>query len=309
MGELYLDHKFNLDFIGVFMRLNDNLLGAALMTCCVLAYVLNDAVMKLLFADIDFFQAIFLRGLVSLPPILILALMTKTLLQKYSTKNQRLIIIRILAEIGTTVTFLTALKHMPLANVTAILQSLPLAITMAAAIFLGEPVGWRRWSAICLGFTGVLIIIRPGLAGFNSYSLLALSAVLLLTVREISTRQLDKKIPTVTVALSTTLGITAFAALMLIGTEWAEINFVSWSLIIAAAAAVTVATLLSVVAMRTGDIGFVSPFRYTSLIGAIGLGILLFGEWPDGITLLGAAIIAFAGIYSLYREQIFNKNV
>tara|TARA_X000000368_G_scaffold40926_1_gene29614 strand:- start:13 stop:888 length:876 start_codon:yes stop_codon:yes gene_type:complete len=291
------------------MRLNDNLLGAALMTCCVLAYVLNDAVMKLLFADIDFFQAIFLRGLVSLPPILILALMTKTLLQKYSAKNQRFMIIRILAEIGTTVTFLTALKHMPLANVTAILQSLPLAITMAAAIFLGEPVGWRRWSAICVGFTGVLIIIRPGLAGFNSYSLLALAAVILLTVREISTRQLDNKVPTVTVALSTTLGITAFAALMLIGTEWAEINFVSWSLIIAAAAAVTVATLLSVVAMRTGDIGFVSPFRYTSLIGAIGLGILLFGEWPDGITLLGAAIIAFAGIYSLYREQIFNKNV
>mgnify|MGYP001469941403 FL=1 len=291
------------------MRLNDNLLGAALMTCCVLAYVLNDAVMKLLFADIDFFQAIFLRGLVSLPPLLVLALMTKTLLQKYSAKNQRLMIIRILAEIGTTVTFLTALKHMPLANVTAILQSLPLAITMAAAIFLGEPVGWRRWSAICVGFTGVLIIIRPGLAGFNSYSLLALAAVLLLTVREISTRQLDNKIPTVTVALSTTLGITAFAALMLIGNEWAEINFVSWSLIIAAAAAVTVATLLSVVAMRTGDIGFVSPFRYTSLIGAIGLGILLFGEWPDGLTLLGAVIIAFAGIYSLYREQIFNKNV
>jgi len=291
------------------MRLNDNLLGAALMTCCVLAYVLNDAVMKLLFADIDFFQAIFLRGLVSLPPLLVLALMTKTLLQKYSAKNQRLMIIRILAEIGTTVTFLTALKHMPLANVTAILQSLPLAITMAAAIFLGEPVGWRRWSAICLGFTGVLIIIRPGLAGFNSYSLLALAAVLLLTVREISTRQLDKKIPTVTVALSTTLGITVFAALMLIGDEWAEINFVSWSLIIAAAAAVTVATLLSVVAMRTGDIGFVSPFRYTSLIGAIGLGILLFGEWPDGMTLLGAVIIAFAGVYSLYREQLFNKNV
>ena len=291
------------------MRLNDNLLGAALMTCCVLAYVLNDAVMKLLFADIDFFQAIFLRGLVSLPPILILALMTKTLLQKYSAKNQRLMIIRILAEIGTTVTFLTALKHMPLANVTAILQSLPLAITMAAAIFLGEPVGWRRWSAICVGFTGVLIIIRPGLAGFNSYSLLALAAVILLTIREISTRQLDNNIPTVTVALSTTLGITAFAALMLIGTEWADINFASWSLIIAAAVAVTVATLLSVVAMRTGDIGFVSPFRYTSLIGAIGLGILLFGEWPDGITLLGAVIIAFAGIYSLYREQIFNKNV
>ena len=117
------------------MRLNDNFVGAALMTCCVLAYVLNDAVMKLLFLEIDFFQAIFLRGIVSLPALLGLALVTKSLVQKYSKKNKQLIIIRILAEIGTTVTFLTALKYMPLANVTAILQSLPLAITMVATHF------------------------------------------------------------------------------------------------------------------------------------------------------------------------------
>ena len=290
------------------MRLNNNFRGASLMTCCVMAYVLNDAIMKLLFADIDFFQAIFLRGLVSLPPLLILALMTKNFLQKYSTKNKRLMGIRILAEIGTTVTFLTALKYMPLANVTAILQSLPLAITMAAAIFLGEKVGWRRWSAILIGFTGVLIIVRPGLVGFSSYSLLALAAVLLLTVREISTRKLDSNIPTVTVAFSTALGSTIFAALMLIGRDWTEVDLASWLLIITAAASVTVATLLSVVAMRTGDISFVSPFRYTSLIGAIGLGILFFGEWPDGFTFMGACIIVFAGIYSIYREKILGKN-
>ena len=268
------------------MRLNDNFLGAALMTCCVLAYVLNDAVMKLLFLDIDFFQAIFLRSVVSLPPLLILALRAKSLLQKYSKKNKQLIIIRILAEIGTTVTFLTALKYMPLANVTAIAQSLPLAITMAAALFLGERVGWRRWSAILIGFTGVLIIIRPGLAGFNSYSLVALASVILLTIREISTRKLDSEIPTITVAFSTTLGITVFAALPLIGSEWVEVHITSWLLIIVAAAAITVATLLGIVAMRTGDISFVSPFRYTSLIGALGLGVLFFGEWPDGVTLL-----------------------
>jgi drug/metabolite transporter (DMT)-like permease len=290
------------------MRLNDNFLGAALMTCCVLAYVLNDAVMKLLFLDIDFFQAIFLRGLVSLPPLLILALRAKSLLQKYSKKNKWLIIIRILAEIGTTVTFLTALKYMPLANVTAILQSLPLAITMAAALFLRERVGWRRWSAIVIGFTGVLIIIRPGLAGFNSYSLLALAAVILLTIREISTRLLDSEIPTVTVAFSTALGTTVFAALPLIGNEWSEVNLISWFLIIAAAAAVTVATLLGIVAMRIGDISFVSPFRYTSLIGALGLGVLLFGEWPDWVTLLGAFVIVFSGFYSLHRENVLSAS-
>ena len=291
----------------MLMRLNDNFLGATLMTCCVLAYVLNDAVMKLVFFDIDFFQAIFLRGIVSLPPLLILAFITRSLLQKYSTKNKCLLITRIIAEIGTTVTFLTALKHMPLANVTAILQSLPLAITMAAAIFLRERVGWRRWSAIFIGFAGVLIIIRPGLTGFNSYSLLALAAVILLTVREISTRMLDSKIPTVSVALSTTFGTTIFAAFMLFGSEWTYVGSFSWLLIILAAASVSVATLLSIVAMRTGDIGFVSPFRYTSLIGALVLGILFFGEWPDVMTIIGALVIVFAGVYSLHREQIVNS--
>ena len=290
------------------MRLNDNFLGAALMSCCVLAYVLHDAVMKLLFLDINFFQAIFLRSLVSLPPMFVLALMAKSLLQKYSKKNKQLIVIRISAEIGTTVTFLTALKYMPLANVTAIAQSLPLAITMAAALFLGERVGWRRWSAILIRFTGVLIIIRPGLAGFNSYSLVALASVILLTIREISTRKLDSEIPTITVAFSTTLGITVFAALPLIGSEWVEVHITSWLLIIVAAAAITVATLLGIVAMRTGDISFVSPFRYTSLIGALGLGVLFFGEWPDGVTLLGAFIIVFSGFYSLHREHILSAS-
>jgi drug/metabolite transporter (DMT)-like permease len=94
----------------------------------------------------------------------------------------------------------------------------------------------------------------------------------------------------------------------LIGSEWVEVHITSWLLIIVAASAVTVATLLGIVAMRTGDISFVSPFRYTSLIGALGLGVLFFGEWPDGVTLLGASIIVFSGFYSLHREHILSAS-
>ena len=130
--------------------------------------------------------------------------------------------------------------------------------------------------------------------------------MILLTIREISTRQLDSEIPTVTVAFSTALGTTLFAALPLIGNEWVEVNTTAWLLIAAAAASVTVATLLGIIAMRTGDISFVSPFRYTSLIGALGLGVLFIGEWPDGVTLLGAFIIVFSGFYSLHREHILS---
>ncbi|MDA9058216.1 DMT family transporter [Candidatus Thioglobus sp.] len=277
--------------------------GAALMTACVSAYVINDAFMKLLFSEIALFQAVFLRSIITVPPILIMVWITKVAIRNLSKQDKRLILVRVGAEIFTTITFLTALKHMPLANVTAILQALPLAITMAAALFLAEPVGWRRWSAILVGFVGVLIVVRPGLEGFNIYSLSVFMAIIFLTVREISTRKLTSEVPTITVVLSTAVGSSLFAGIMMIGSEWDTISAVSWLLILGAAVAILIATLLSVMAMRIGDIGFVSPFRYTSMLGAIGLGILMFGDWPDQPTLVGTVIIVSTGIYTFHREQ------
>ena len=289
------------------MRLNDNMKGAALMTGCVFAYVINDAFMKLLFSEIALFQAVFLRSMITVPPVLVMAWITKVTIRNLSNQDKRLILVRVGAEICTTIAFLTALKHMPLANVTAILQALPLAITMAAAFFLAEPVGWRRWSAILVGFIGVLIVVRPGLEGFNIYALSALVAIIFITVREISTRKLTSEVPTVTVALSTAVGSALFAGIMMIGTEWHAVSAVSWLLTIGAAVAVLIATLLSVMAMRTGEIGFVSPFRYTSMLGAIGLGILMFGDWPDQLTLVGTFIIVITGMYSFHRERRLSK--
>ena len=277
--------------------------GAALMTACVSAYVINDAFMKLLFSEIALFQAVFLRSIITVPPILIMVWITKVAIRNLSKQDKRLILVRVGAEIFITITFLTALKHMPLANVTAILQALPLAITMAAALFLAEPVGWRRWSAILVGFVGVLIVVRPGLEGFNIYSLSAFMAIIFLTVREIATRKLTSEVPTITVVLSTAVGSTLFAGIMMIGSEWDTVSAVSWLLILGAAVAILIATLLSVMAMRIGDIGFVSPFRYTSMLGAIGLGILMFGDWPDQPTLVGTVIIVSTGIYTFHREQ------
>ena len=277
--------------------------GAALMTACVSAYVINDAFMKLLFSEIALFQAVFLRSIITIPPILIMVWITKVAIRNLSKQDKRLILVRVGAEIFITITFLTALKHMPLANVTAILQALPLAITMAAALFLAEPVGWRRWSAILVGFVGVLIVVRPGLEGFNIYSLSAFMAIIFLTVREISTRKLTSEVPTITVVLSTAVGSALFAGIMMIGSEWNTVSAVSWLLILGAAVAILIATLLSVMAMRIGEIGFVSPFRYTSMLGAIGLGILMFGDWPDQPTLVGTVIIVSTGIYTFHREQ------
>ena len=165
--------------------------------------------------------------MITVPPVLVMAWVTKVTMRNLSNQDKRLILVRVVAEICTTISFLTALKHMPLANVTAILQALPLAITMAAALFLAKPVGWRRWSAILVGFVGVLIVVRPGLEGFNVYSLSALVTIIFIIVREIATRKLTSQVPTITVVLSTAIGSALFAGIMIIRTEWHTVSAVS----------------------------------------------------------------------------------
>ena len=289
------------------MRLNNNIIGAAFMTGCMFSYVINDAFMKLLFSEISLFQALFLRSMITVPPVLIMAWFAKIAVRNLSSYNKLLLLFRVGAEVCATIAFLIALKHMPLANVTAILQALPLAITMAAALFLSEPVGWRRWIAILIGFIGVLIIVRPGVDGFNIYSLSAVAALIFITVREVFTRKLTSKVPTITVALATVIGIGVFSGIMMIGTEWHPVIASSWLLILGAGVAVLIGTFLSVMAMQTGEISFVSTFRYTAMLVAIGVGILIFDDWPDQLTLIGTVTIVVTGVYSFYREQNLSR--
>ena len=285
------------------MLLSANHRGAFLMALSMLFFVLNDGVMKALFADMTIYQAIFLRGLITVPLLAAMAWRQGVLAPSLSARDWWLVIIRGLAEVGTTVGFLTALAHMPLANVTAILQALPLTVTMAAALFLGEAVGWRRWLAICVGLVGVMIIIRPGMAGFSSYSVWALAAVGCITLREIVTRRLSADVPSLPVALVTAIAIGLFGAVMMPFVSWQPVAGLSCALVGAASTAIIGGYLFSVMAIRSGDIGFVAPFRYTAMAWAIGLGLLMFGELPDRATTIGTVIIIVTGLYSLHREQ------
>ena len=282
---------------------DDNLKGAALMALSMLAFVSNDAMMKALFADMSIYQAIFLRGLITVPLIALMAWHQGALLISIAPRDRLMVTLRVAAEVGATVGFLTALKHMPLANVTAILQVLPLTVTMAAALFLGERVGWRRWLAITAGLCGVMIVIRPGMEGFSVYSIWALGAVGCITLREITTRKLSSDLPSLPVALATATAIGGLGAVMMPAVQWAPVSVGGWGLLAATSVAIIGGYLFSVMTVRTGDIGFVAPFRYTAMVWAIGLGALLFGEIPDGPTSVGTVIIILTGLYSLHRER------
>ena len=285
------------------MPQSSNSRGAMLMAISMFSFVLNDGLMKALFADMSIYQGIFLRALVTVPLLAFMAWRARVLIVRLAPRDSKLVLLRVISEVAATVGFLTALAHMPLANVTAILQALPLTVTMAAALFLGESVGWRRWLAIMVGLSGVLLIIRPGMTGFSIYSLWALGAVAAVTLREILTRQLSHDVPSLPVALATAVAICGLGAVTLPGVQWVAIDPFMWVYITGAGVAVIGGYLFSVMAVRTGDLGFVSPFRYTSMIWAISLGFLLFGDLPDLPTTVGTAIIIVTGLYSLNRER------
>ena len=285
------------------MQLSDNMRGAAIMMLSMAAFTLNDACIKSVAGELPLFQAVLIRGLLTTGLLTALAVHQGVLLISIPRKDWGIIGLRLIGEVGATVFFLIALFNMPIANVTAILQSLPLAITLAGAVFFGEKVGPRRYVAIAVGFVGVLLIVRPGTEGFNIYSLFTLIAVGFVVLRDMSTRRLSSGVPSITVALAAAVSVTLLGAIMTMFGEWQPVSGKSLGLLAGAAIFIVAAYLFSIMVMRIGEISFIAPFRYTALIWAIVLGILVFGEMPDGWTLVGSAIVIGMGIYTFYREQ------
>jgi drug/metabolite transporter (DMT)-like permease len=211
--------------------------------------------------------------------------------------------IRSLAEVASTLLFLAALVHMPLANLSAILQSLPLAVALAAWAVFGDRIGWRRMTAILVGFVGVLIVIRPGPEGFDQWSLMGLASVAFVVVRDLATRELSSGVPSATVAVAASLSVTVTALALSLPGGWQAVSLHEAALVAGAAAALVVGYNFVIMVMRVGDIGFVAPFRYTALLWAILLGWLVFGTLPDRLTLFGAGLVVASGIFTLWRER------
>ncbi len=276
--------------------------GALLMVGSMTAFTLNDACMKALSDELPLMQALFLRGLVTSALILGFLVMTGRLDLRLARRDWILVTIRTVAEIAAAYFFLTALFNMPFANVAAILQALPLTITLAGAVFLGEAVGWRRLLAILVGFGGVMLIVRPGGDGFSIYSVYVLAAVLAVTLRDLATRRLSAAVPSMSVALVAAIGVGVASGLASIVEGWVQVSGLAALQLAGSGVFVMLGYLLSIMVMRVGDIGFVAPFRYTSLVVALIVGFVFFAEWPDTLTLVGAAIVVATGIFTLYRE-------
>ena len=286
------------------MRLSENMKGALLMCASMAGFAFNDAAIKYASAPIGIYQSIFIRGVFAVLFIGVAVWISKAYLNLPTRKDWKLIFWRTIAEIGATMCFLVALFNMPIANITAILQALPLTVTLAASVFLGEVIGTRRLIAILIGFIGVMLIIQPGTEGFNSYSILGILATLFVTWRDIIVRRFSKELPSVLVAFITAISITAMGLVMTVAYEgWTPAGSQTYVLLAFAGLMIFGGYYFAVATMRHGEIGFVTPFRYTIMIWAILLGYFVFGDVPNNMVLAGVAIVILMGLYTFWREQ------
>lgn len=268
-----------------------------------IGFTLNDAITKVSSESMNMAQVMLIRGAFASLFVGLLA-WQRGALALPGSMLQPMVAVRVAGEAGATVSFLVALAHLPIANVSAVLQALPLAVTMGAALVFNEGVGWRRWLAITIGFAGVLIIVRPGFEGFSVYSLLALACVGCCAVRDLATKRIPQAIPTLLVSTTTALAMTMLgAALLLPMGGWTPMTGESTALLALAAVLVVIGYQFIIMAMRMGDISFIAPFRYTALLWSILLGLFIFGDVPDLPMILGAIVIVGSGLYALYRER------
>ena len=278
----------------------ENAKGAAIMVASMALFVASDACLKALVGHATLFQVAFWRGIGVTAAFGAWALATGAFAASIPRSDWGWILARGAVEALVAWLFITALFTLPLANATAILQATPLVMTAAGALLLGERVGARRWGAVLIGFAGVMVIVRPGLAGFDANALWALAAVVGVALRDLTTRRISKAVPMGAVVTVTSLCVTLFGATFG-GWRVPEMAPASWAALAGSGVFIALAYTASVAAMRHGDASFTAPFRYTGVIWAGIVGLAVFGEVPDGPTVLGALVVVGAGIYAFRR--------
>mgnify|MGYP003513079859 CR=1 FL=1 len=266
-------------------------------------FVTNDTCVKMVGQSLPVGEIVAIRGFMS--SLLIMAICARQgVLGHWPLILTAPVMSRAALDLVGTLLFITALMHMHIANLTAILQAVPLAVAFFSALFLGERVGIRRWSAIVIGFIGVLMIVKPSPESFTIYEVFALTIVFSLACRDIITRRIPARIPTLIIALANAAFVTLGGVAL--GLVEGFVAPQAWQLGLLALASLFLGAgyVFMVATLRIGDLSATAPFRYSILIFAIISGVAVFQEIPDGIAVLGMILIVATGLYAAHRESV-----
>ncbi len=285
----------------------DNLRGSILMVLAMAAFAVEDMLFKAASQSIPVGQALIIFGLGGMTAFIILAKYRGEIILHPAILSKP-ILIRSICEVVGRLFFALAIALTPLSSASAILQATPLVVAVGAIVFFGEKVGWHRWGGIITGFIGVLLILRPGLSGFEPASLFAVLGTLGFAGRDLATRAAPPVLSNMQLGVYGFFGLFVAGIVLLFWTGGPIFpNSLVWLQLGGTIAAGVCAYYALTAAMRTGEISIIAPFRYTRLVFAMALGVLVFAERPDSMTLLGSSIIVLSGFYTVLRERRRNR--
>ncbi|WP_185878825.1 DMT family transporter [Variovorax sp. MHTC-1] len=265
-------------------------------------FVLNDALVKHVSQSMPSAQLIFLRGLIASVLVLLVAHRLGALRQAGAVLNPR-VALRGAVDACATMMYLLSLFQLPIGNATAINLAAPLFMTVFAVLFMDERAGMARWSAVVLGFAGVLCVVQPSGEGFSAWALLCLLGTLFHAMRDLMTRRIDPAIPSIIITLATALAVTVLAGCLTLLSGWQAFALRDLALLGVAAAFLASGYFLLVQCMRAGEVSLTAPFRYTAVLFAMLLGYAIWDEVPSGWAWLGVALLVGSGLYMLHSER------
>lgn len=286
-----------------------NLRGILFMTLSMAGFAIEDLFIKILSETIPVPQILIYVGVLASVLLCTISKIKGIQIIHNGMYKNKYFIIRSFADMLGAVLIVTSISLMPLSTVSSILQALPLFITIGAILLFNENVGWRRWSAILLGFFGVILILKPGLNGFNLSSIIVLIAVGCLAVRDLVTRRINKEIHSITVSLYAFI-LTIVGGIISIPffDKFVTLTKYEWIIVLTISLFGTFSYFMLVLATRKGEISVIAPFRYSRLVFALILAIIILNERLDINTITGMFIIVIAGYYTILREKAVSLN-
>ena len=286
------------------MSSSENTRAAALMTGSMAFFAIEDLFLKRAAEALPPGQVLALTGAAGAVVFWLLAASRRQpVLSRDALRGVPLL--RTLSEAAAAIFYIIALAYAPLSMTSALLQASPLVVTAGAALFLGETVGWRRWTSITVGFLGVMIILSPWDASFDPTGLFTVACVIVLASRDLATRAMPARIGTFQVAAWAYLGLvpSGIGLMAAMGDSFVPPSPEQWLGLSGALLTGLFGYYAVVAAMRLGEVSVVAPFRYTRLVFALIVAAIFFAERPEPSTLIGAAIVVGSGLYAFARER------
>jgi len=282
----------------------DNRRGILAMSASVVVFIFNDALIKLAAETMPPLQAIGLRGVFA-TVWCALAILARGELRHVPRLAHGWVAVRGLLEALAAITYLVALAYIPFAIATAINLSTPLFLAALAVLLLGEKVGWRRWSAIAVGFVGVLMVIQPRPGDVNVWTWLVVFASLAGALRDVIARWVPAHVPTLVVSLSSAITLAAVGCAWAVLDGWQPMSLRGVLLVAGSSILLAAGYQLLMISLRSGaEFSVIGSFRYASVLWALAIGYVLWGDVPNLLAMAGIAVVVGAGLYILHRERV-----